>query len=134
MYFKWDESYSVGIETFDSQHKILFGIINRLHEGLEMREHWPVLAEALGDMVTYTKLHFKSEEEEMKNHGYPGFELHKLEHDAFADMINTFSKQFENGEEAMKVEVLGAMVKWLRKHVNGTDKQYGPFLADKGVR
>ena len=145
MNLKWDESYSVGIRSFDDQHKKLFEIVNILCLLVKTRTAWDPLgkdamSEVLQDLRQYTKIHFETEERAMRTHGYADYENHKKEHDRFAGMVDEFILRFTNKQRFNKdgvmltVEVLNAAIKWLDEHLNGTDKLYSAFLIGKGVR
>lgn len=134
MYLEWNETYSVGIKTFDDEHKILFGLINNLHTGIKEKRNHQAIGETLSGLVTYVKLHFKSEEETMLKYAYPDYQTHKEEHDAFAARANVLYERFQKDEAVLSAEVLRFLVDWLHKHLNGTDKLYTKFLTDKGVK
>ncbi len=134
MYLQWNDGFSVGIKTFDDQHKKLFEIINRFHAGILERKRKEALGNLLGELMEYIKIHFEAEETEMKAHGYPDYEQHKKEHDEFLEKVNNFECRYRAGEEILTVEVLGSLVEWLDTHLNGTDKLYTPFLQQKGVK
>ncbi len=144
MYLKWDDRYSVGIETFDHQHKQLFEIINTLFTYIKARNilkaaskgavNKKPLEETLNELLNYTKIHFNAEELEMLSHGYPGYEKHKKEHDEFASRVADFILRVNRGEAVLTAEVLNSLVNWLDHHMYGTDKLYSPFLTSKGVK
>lgn len=134
MYLQWDETYSVGIKTFDDEHQILFGLINRLHAVTQEQRSRHVVGEVLEGLAAYVKLHFKSEEEAMLKYKYPGYHQHKEEHDSFAARANVLNQRFQGDGAVLSVEVLRFMLVWVKKHVNGTDKLYAKFLTEKGMR
>jgi len=144
MYLKWEDRFSVGIKTFDDQHQQLFDIINRLFASLKTRKLFRALGkeekerELLGTILTellgYTKLHFETEEWAMRECGFAGYEGHKKEHDEFAALVNDFVQRSNKGESVLTAEVLNSLVKWLDRHLNGTDKMYSSYLIEKGVK
>lgn len=134
---KWDAGYSVGIKSFDDQHRQLFDIINKLYTLIVDRKvsgGKERLAAVLAEILDYTKKHFEAEEREMKAAGYPDYEKHKKEHDDFLLKVTDFNSRLQKGNVVMTVEVLSSLVKWLDTHLNGTDKLYTPFLTGKGVQ
>lgn len=134
---RWDEGFSVGIPSFDDQHKKLFEIVNRVFMALVSKNDpasRELLNGALNEMVEYMKLHFEAEEEAMRAHGYPDYATHKNEHDVFADSVMDFKRRHDKGDAVMTVELLASLVKWLDTHLNGTDKRYTAHLSARGVR
>lgn len=134
MYLQWNDSYSVGVKTFDNEHKILFGLINRLHTGMKEKGNRHEAGKVLGELVAYVGQHFDSEETVMRIYKYPDYQEHKDEHDAFAAKVGENYRRFQNDGAVLSVEVLGFIVEWLHKHLDGTDKLYTQFLNEKGVR
>jgi hemerythrin len=76
-YVQWKDEYSVGIESIDSQHKKLLGLINSLQTAVNYKTGEAFEREALDELVDYTKTHFKFEEDMMEQNGYPEFTTHR---------------------------------------------------------
>ncbi len=132
-YLRWNDSYSVGIASFDNDHKVLFNIVNGLYEGIRVKEGRPALVEALHNLGFYVKGHFRSEELAMQKYGYPNYDKHKKEHDDCVKEVGDYCHRVRAHDDLFSEEVLASLVKWLVGHVNGTDKLYSLFLINKGV-
>ena len=52
---KWSDSIKVNVNVFDEQHKILVGLINKLHRSMKSRQAGSAVAEILAELVAYTK-------------------------------------------------------------------------------
>ncbi|MBI5637907.1 MAG: hemerythrin family protein [Nitrospinae bacterium] len=131
---KWDGNLSVGIKSFDDEHKALVGIINHLFANIQANKGKDVLEDIICDLITYARLHFATEEEVMLAYGYPEYEIHKKEHDGFSGKLEDFHLRYRGNEALMMLEVLGSLVEWLETHMCGTDKRYTRFLTDKGIK
>jgi hemerythrin-like metal-binding protein len=125
--------FSVGIEEIDRQHKKLVSLIAELHEAMKEGRGAAALNRILGDLVTYTRVHFDSEERLMEKHGYPALDAHKREHAALSRKVSDYVEQVRSGAVSLTPEVLGFLKDWLVNHILHTDKNYGPFLAARGV-
>lgn len=133
MYVKWDNSYSNGIEIFDTQHKGLFKLINELHEGIREKRNREALGVALGALMEYTKTHFAEEENAMLISSYPDYENHKSQHVAFITQVSDIRDRYRNGEPVMTMELVGLLVSWLKNHIQTVDRAYGPHLKARGA-
>ncbi len=131
---KWSEKYSVNIKKVDEQHKKLIEMINNLHGAMLHGKSHEILGNIIDGLIDYTKTHFKTEEELMKNYGYPGYLSHKLQHDKFVRKVSEFQRKFEEGELTLSMEIMNFLKDWLLNHILGTDKKFGPFLNEKGVK
>ncbi|MDZ7764929.1 MAG: hemerythrin domain-containing protein [Melioribacteraceae bacterium] len=57
-------------------------------------------------LVTYTKTHFRNEEELMNKNNYVLLDDHKKEHQKFVDEIEALLKKYESGSVAITIELL----------------------------
>ena len=131
--FTWDDSYSVNIQEIDNQHKKLIELLSGLHAAMSVGKGQQVLEETLQGLIDYTKTHFKYEENLMRLYHYPAFENHKKEHDDLTQKVLDFQKEFQTQRIGMTLDLLMFLKNWLIQHIQGTDKQYSPFLKGKGV-
>lgn len=133
-YFAWKDSYSVGINTFDEQHKRLILFIDELHQAMARGRGDAAVILILADLVEYTKTHFAAEEQAMETHNYAGYLAHKEEHAALTRRVLDFAKQRRDGKAALSLEIGHFLKDWLAHHIVQTDKQYGAYLAHRGVK
>ncbi len=129
----WDDKYSVNIEVIDQQHKKIIEILGKLFEEMGKKKSPEALKAILDQMVWYASEHFGTEEIFMKQYGFPGYEAHKREHDAFRAKVTAFEKDFAAGKATLSMEVINFLLGWLDHHILEVDKQYGPFLNEKGI-
>ncbi|MEW6665070.1 MAG: bacteriohemerythrin [Thermodesulfobacteriota bacterium] len=133
-YFPWQEQYSVGIASIDNQHRKLVGYLNDLYEALNAGKGKDALGEIFSGLIGYTKTHFASEEGLMKLYGFPGYPDHRQVHDKMATHVLSLQKKFKDGQITSPIQIAGFLKDWLSKHIQETDKGYGPFLNSKGVK
>jgi hemerythrin-like metal-binding protein len=130
--FVWNDSYDVGIEEINRQHKVLINIINEIHN-LHMNKRSPqLLRRVLEGLVDYTLHHFSYEEYLLEKNEYPDFEEHKLKHKKLIAQVTDFVNRIDRGED-VAIELLEFLTAWLGKHIKGTDMQYSSFLNDRGI-
>ena len=132
---KWKDEYSVGVRVIDNEHKQLIAMINRAYDSVENMEEEKILGSLVDDMRRYAMTHFATEEKLMAQHGYPFSDEHKKEHNDF--MITAASSDNMLGGGNVPVEptkVFKYLADWLRKHIMSTDKKFGSFLNEKGVK
>ena len=82
-WIEWSPECNVNINKIDEQHKKLVGIINKLYEALaDETRIKELIRKVIEDLLDYTKYHFGTEEDLMRNSGHPNFLKHKAEHDS----------------------------------------------------
>ena len=129
----WDEKYSVNIEVIDEQHKHLFQVLENLFDGMGKGKTREILGVTLGELVQYAVEHFATEEIFMTQYDFPGYVEHKAEHEAFKLKVAAFQKDFKAGKAMLSAELIDFLTGWLDHHILFVDKEFGPFLNEKGV-
>ena len=132
--FQWDNSFSVNVTEIDKQHQKLVALINDLNDAMKQGRGKDALAKIIGELFTYAGDHFATEEKYFDKFGYPSTASHKLEHADFVKRVSEFKNGFDSGQLALTIEVMYFLKDWLKNHIQGTDKKYGPFFNEKGLR
>lgn len=122
----WKDDYSMGVEKIDNQHKHLVEIANKAYEVLKNDiyvDKFDKIVEILKELEDYTVYHFESEEEYMKEIGYDGYFLHKIEHKQFVEKIKSIDlNKVDVEQDKHLLEILNFIVDWLVKHILEKDK------------
>lgn len=132
--FQWKDCYSVGIKKVDEQHKKIVGLLNDLYESMKAGKGKETLGVVLKDLFEYTKTHFVTEESLLALYKFPDFEEHKKKHEKMKEHVLILNQKFVSGEISSPLQITNFLKEWLAKHILETDKVYGPFLNEKGVR
>jgi len=131
--FKWNDTYSVGVEIFDSDHKKLIEYLNQMYDLMTQKKPREEVKPVLDGLRTYTITHFKNEEIKFKLYDYPDIESHKREHIGFIEKVEEFYKEYNSGKLMLNMEVLNFLTNWLKKHIKGSDQKYKSFFNEKGL-
>jgi|TARA_B100000315_G_C14390102_1_gene501503 hemerythrin len=132
--FEWSERFSVNVDEMNEQHKKLIGIINLLHDEKVAERGEKALVKVLDELVDYTKIHFKKEEELMEQNEFPEFVIHKNEHENLVLSVDLMRKKYFKDDEDIATDVTVLLNKWLAEHILIEDKKYGVYLNSKGIR
>jgi len=125
--FTWDESYTVGREDIDAQHKHMFEIANSLPETLDE----PHLKRAVVALIKHTREHFDAEEKMMSDIGYPKLQQHRLLHEDLIEQLHRINIMSFNEQKmftAFKLHVYN----WVIDHIMNHDKDYFRFTREGG--
>lgn len=130
---EWSDSYSVGIESVDKQHKKLVEIINNLYDLINSSQkvYETGYQRIFDELLKYTEYHFSYEEEEfIDRYNYPSADIHKATHKSFIRSIQDRIAQAdvatpENGKVLYKY-----LSTWLLNHISKADNAWGKFVAD----
>ncbi len=125
----WDERFSVGVSRIDEQHRKLIDMINMLDRVVSSGHGRDVLDRMFTGLISYTAIHFREEEQYMRDAGFPGYASHKREHDELTAKAVELGVRFRGGQKEIADEVLKFLRDWFRGHLLGTDMMYVPYLA-----
>lgn len=130
-----DNEFSVNIKLLDTHHKRLFGLVNDLHDAMKQGGAKDILGKVFSELIDYTVYHFRAEEELFQKYGYPEYAQHKKEHEDLTKQVLELKDKFDKDKLmcVLTIETMDFLKDWLKNHICGSDKKYGPFLNSKGV-
>lgn len=123
---KWREDYSLGVESIDQQHKHLIEIANRVYDALKNQfyvDKYDKIVEILKELKDYTIYHFDEEEKFMKEIGYEGYFMHKIEHQKFIEKVQAIDlEKIDEDQDKYLLDIFNFIADWLVKHILEKDK------------
>ncbi|MBI5109488.1 MAG: bacteriohemerythrin [Rhodocyclales bacterium] len=123
---KWNNSFALGIEVIDNQHKKIFERLLAIENAVAKRDPWHILRFQLDELGTYMKFHLAVEEAMLEVIRYPG----RLQH---AESHAEIMKQIAELEEALKQnskaeDLVRFFENWFLKHVLAGDREYANYI------
>lgn len=122
-YLQWSDDLAVGNAFIDNDHQKLIEMVNRLHALMQEGKGKDVLGKVLHNLVTYTKEHFRREEDLMRNIRYAGFAAHRDEHEKLLQQVLELHGKFESGTATLSIQVLHMLRDWLINHIGKSDME-----------
>lgn len=131
-----DPKYRIGIDAMDSQHARWIVLIDRFRAVASMHLLDSIGLNAarvtLGELLTYTRAHFASEEELLKRHRYPSLDEHMRGHQALVQHLKQLSDEIGAHQSASTPMKLNLVVNiWLLEHILRDDHDYARFILAK---
>ena len=133
-FFKWNNTFSVGVASIDEQHKILINMINDFYDNLKNRSNNENISILINEMKNYAQFHFALEEKYMTQFNYPEVVLHKEQHDYFDNKVEELEEKFNKDTLIISFEITSFLKEWLKNHILVEDKKYTVFFNQKGVK
>ena len=129
--FEWDDSFLIGIEELDHEHKVLIDDINRLHGELARQHEKSEIEKCLGDICARMQAHFALEEHVMKAHGYRFYAEHKREHDELLDSYTDCMMQYLNDTgDASCASIEEKLEHWVVNHIVTSDRKMSLMVQE----
>jgi hemerythrin len=132
--FEWNNDLSVNVAEIDAQHRRLITLINQLNDAMKQGKGKDVLGKTIGDLFAYAGTHFANEERYFDRFSYPQTAAHKAKHQAFVKKVSEFKEGYDAGKLTLTLEIMTFLKDWLKGHIQGDDKKYGPFFNEKGLK
>ncbi|PKL46407.1 MAG: hypothetical protein CVV42_16600 [Candidatus Riflebacteria bacterium HGW-Riflebacteria-2] len=128
---KWDQSFSIGCDLVDIQHKELICLVDQLESSLESGLTPQQLGAALKFIVNYTRHHFSAEEAFMEKIGFDELENHKKLHSNLIKEVTDILLSLKHGENLNPENLVKFLVDWVLKHVQEEDQKIGMFARNR---
>jgi len=126
----WDDSFSVGYDSMDDQHKALVDMINELFQACKQGviEADMAFLQIIKKALDYAETHFTDEEELLREVNYPYLSEQKEQHETFVAEVQKSIEEFEAG--SIEPVYLARFLKnWLLNHIAVFDKRYTTYLT-----
>ena len=131
---EWDDSFLIGIEELDYEHKVLIKDINRLHLELARQNEKSEIEKCLGDIYARMQAHFALEEHVMKEREYRFYDEHKREHEQLLDSYSGYMIHILNDNAAsFSDSIEETLSHWVLNHILNSDKKMSLMVQEKGL-
>ncbi len=129
----WKDSFLIGNELIDSEHKHLFDIAQKAFEhndeSMSRKERVKLI---LSELYDYTKTHFAHEEVLMQAIEFYDLDSHILLHRQIEQEMHTFIKSLSViGLESFEEKLALFIEKWLIYHVINDDRRIAEWMSDR---
>jgi hemerythrin len=126
--FKWKESFNIGIEEVDRQHRSFLELLNDCYvkaSGLGRTRIDPAMVASLRE---YATMHFRFEEELMRFRSYPDMLHQEQQHRMFESMILEFEAEHAAGKGESIESVFTFLRDWFLNHILVEDKKIASLI------
>jgi hemerythrin len=129
----WDDTFAMGVEEIDAQHRAIFDNFNMLSAACDEGAGTDRLMEMVDFMNTYSMTHFAAEEKLAEEYGYPGLDTQRDEHRLFAaDLAEIRERITADGPSSDCVIALkGKLIKWLIHHIKHVDGELCAYIRER---
>jgi len=126
----WNSKLAVGVPLIDDQHQEWMKRVADLSAAIAANRGVDYVSKTLSFLVEYTEHHFTTEENLMREKGYPDMAEHRKQHETLrktlADLVRDFDEEGATHELARFTNTF--LVNWLTDHIRKLDATFGAFL------
>jgi hemerythrin-like metal-binding protein len=124
---------TIGVRAMDDQHGILMDTLNELRLTAVRGSGREQVSEVLDRLIEFTRMHFWSEEQLLEKYGFPSINDHRSEHQRLLAQILQSSHRVQHGDKMQMRPLLCFLREAYAEHIEGMDREYGPWLNERGV-
>lgn len=129
----WTELLLVGNEAIDADHRHLFEVVQRLHDGIRQKHGASLIRDVLDELMEYAREHFAREEALMAEIRFPGKEEHAFEHRLLTHRLRNLHLQFESGQCKLSDALEIFLDRWLARHILTSDLHFAQSVNSLAV-
>ena len=116
MYIHWEKQLELGNAMIDTQHRILVLLCRKLDIAIKTKKSDQVIRWTILELKKFTEFHFLSEENLMREIGYPDVDEHALIHAGLLMEFEMMMAKISHHKEFPE-DLLYFLNKWLIQHV-----------------
>ena len=128
---EWNARYELGVRELDDHHRKLVEILNKAYDLILYSYDEEKLHAILSELVKYTDYHFSSEEQMMKETGFPARKMHMSSHATFKEHLAGLRKSSRSSDPHVINEMVLFLWDWLNRHILDHDKKFAVYLSRK---
>lgn len=126
LYIIWNENNNTDIPIIDEQHRAIISAINTLHYFITNNKESKLIESIIITLDQYTKLHFNTEEEIIRQINYPELKEHMEFHESLKDDMDRVSLEVKSENDP---EILLRFLKhWWLNHICVEDRKYAEYM------
>jgi len=132
--FEWSESYRIGHDIIDGEHRYLFSVLKDFADAITTGDfNKYVLIHNLRALRDYTETHFSNEEELMLRINYEDYQQHRASHLYLSQQVRQLEEDFNNGKPVLTHETLKFLKDWLLKHILNDDIKLAQYINEQNI-
>lgn len=126
--FDWKNEFDLGVQSMNTEHKHLLGIMARLHESSQNSAPKSSTSAIINELYNYTLSHFGDEERFMQSINFPEYQRHRVVHKDLITKLTKYKHGFETSSEIqLSPNFVAFLKRWLTSHIATADHAYGDF-------
>jgi hemerythrin-like metal-binding protein len=126
---EWSDSYAIGIEEVDHEHRELIALINSLHASLGPDRSTAQVEAFLGEVLSDISAHFALEEKVMRARRYDALAEHKADHERLLDELRELMDDQAAGIALDDERFAARLSQWFGGHFATHDARFHRHLA-----
>ena len=133
---EWIPKMSSNHSIIDKQHQQILFKLNELKVityCTQVQSQYEEMIKIINYLEIHIAIHFKYEEQVMRQYNYPDYTLHRDQHLEYIENIKNFRQQcqqYQGNNLHLALQIQQKIVDWFIRHISESDRQLGIFLKE----
>lgn len=114
--------------SVDNEHRVQIGLLNALDDAINDKKSASEINQVLDQLVSYSELHFMSEELLMRQYAYPDYDDHVNDHATMTEFLKDIMKMVTTGQDGVALKTSVEMRQFLDAHIGTRDEAFSEYL------
>lgn len=128
----WKESFAIGDEAIDADHRAMVALIGRLDAVTARPAAGPGVEATIAQLRDLCRAHFQREEALQRAIGFPDFDGHRLGHQMLLKRLDAVLAHFSGGCDQIRAGILrtlgDSLATWLVFHITRGHAEMRPYV------
>lgn len=133
MYIHWKQTYETGQPLMDAEHRLLVMLFRKLDVAIKTQQQPATISHIVLELRKCVEFHFVSEENVMRETGYPDIDEHRAQHAKLLLNLQTMINRLASHREYPD-DVLDFLIGWLTEHIACHDQQVAEHVRSAQAR
>ena len=112
----------------DAEHDVQLQLMEAVEMAVRDERPEADVTALLDQLISYTEVHFHSEELMMRLYGFPGYEDHRDEHARLVEQVREMRVKFDADDRDGLLKLGLVLRAWVDQHMHGRDRGFLTFL------
>jgi hemerythrin len=127
-FFQWKDSFNIGNDIIDGQHRSFLEMLNEYYDSWSGGTKDNIDDRLIVKIKDYAAMHFRFEEQLMREAGYIETEHQLKQHRYFESLVSELESKDREGKTDDLKRVLSLLKDWFLTHILEEDKKFVPHI------
>jgi hemerythrin len=130
-FFLWKDSFSIGNDVIDRQHRLFLEMLNEYYDSGSGATKDSIDDRLIVRIREYATMHFRFEEELMREAGYTETEHQQKQHVYFESLVSDLESSHRKGRTDDLKRLLTLLKDWFLQHILEEDMKFVPHIKPR---
>jgi hemerythrin-like metal-binding protein len=116
--------------SIDKEHAVQLEMLDAFCSLVEESAPQEKIHEMMDQLISYSEVHFMSEQLLMRMYAYTDYEDHVYDHQCMIEHLTQMKQRYLSGKENMALEIANEMRNFLLGHIRGRDQAFASYLSN----